>query len=392
MGVEIKKKEIDLAKCGWNIKEYVLKFLEDNHMLNNENKKNLESIKIYAENLMEQHRGRMISRPGKNPPEIAIDFGFVNDAETITLKKQNQKLIFSQIIHEMLHQISSYKDEKGINHLTGIIKGDKIFRYNVMNEGFTQMITERITGFILSPDSDKNTYYKNIAKIIANTIGDKAVYDSYFNHNYSMDNLLNYVAKNNKFFETLMSQVAILNCHTIDINIKNDIKNLIIKKVCSSIIVPKLKSLPLDKQNEYLSKIGRDIKNDEVFLKQLKHCANKYYKLNNEQLSAKRAEIEKSLSNYNMLINVSTLNLTCPDIGRYQEYLYKQIEPIISFYYDTCKVDVKKKMRFEYNEKIYTLSEDQIKCLIENREKLGNKLYCELYVRKYLMPKQRKKL
>ena len=93
MKVEVKRHEIDLAKYGWYVKDYVLKFLKDNHVLNSENANNLQGIKIYAENLVEQNVGRMVSRPGKNPPEIAIDFQFFN-LETMTLKKQNQKVIF----------------------------------------------------------------------------------------------------------------------------------------------------------------------------------------------------------------------------------------------------------------------------------------------------------
>ena len=39
------------------------------------------------------------------------------------------------------------------------------------------------------------------------------------------------------------------------------------------------------------------------------------------QLLNKRAEIEKSLSDYNMLINANTLNFSCTDIGKFKEYL-----------------------------------------------------------------------
>lgn len=136
MEVEVKRHEIDLAKYGWYIKDYVLKFLKDNHVLNSENANNLQNIKIYAENLVEQGVGLMCSRNAKNPPEIAIDFQFFN-LETMILKKQNKKVIFSQIIHEMLHQISGYKDKEG-KGVTGVIReGSKKDKYRVINEGFT---------------------------------------------------------------------------------------------------------------------------------------------------------------------------------------------------------------------------------------------------------------
>ena len=76
MEVEVKREEINLEKYGWYIKEYIIKFLKDNHILNNENKNKLQNIKIYAENLKEQNIGRMVSRSSKEPPEIAIDFCF----------------------------------------------------------------------------------------------------------------------------------------------------------------------------------------------------------------------------------------------------------------------------------------------------------------------------
>ena len=106
------------------------------------------------------------------------------------------------------------------------------------------------------------------------------------------------MAKDEGFFESLMSQMSILNCRTIDNNIRRDVKELIIKKICSSVIVPNLKTLPRDKQREYLMKIQKDLKNDEAFLKQLKNCTNKYIKLDDKQLLNKKVEIEKSLSNY----------------------------------------------------------------------------------------------
>lgn len=389
MKVAVRREELDLVKYGWYVKEYVLKFLKDNHMLNDENKDRLEEIKIYAENLKEQNIGRMCNRSFKNPPEIAIDVQFF-DLKTMTLKEQNKKVIFSQIIHEMLHQISSYKNQDG-EKCTGIIK-DGTKKYTVLNEGFTQMITERITGFILSPDNDRTyTYYKNIAKIIADTIGEQLVFDSYFKHNNSIDNLLNYVAKDSNFFESLSKQMAVLNCKTIDENILNNLKKLIIKKICSSIIVPKLKSLSKNEQTEYLKKIQNDLKNDDVFLKQLKKCTNKFYKLNDKQLSFKRMEIEKILNNYNMLINVNTLNFKCGDVGLDMDYLFKQINQVVSFNINTCKIEVDKELKYKYREYVYTYTKNQTKCLIESRENLKNKLYNELYINKYLVPKLRKK-
>lgn len=389
MKVDVKRAEIDLAKYGWYIKDYVLKFLKDNHVLDSKNANNLQGIKFYAENLTEQQTGAMLrSMPKKNPPEIVIDFEFFN-LETMTFKKKNQKVIFSLIIHEMLHQISNYEEHT----LTGIVReGSKVEKYRIMNEGFTQMITERITGFTLSPDTNSNyTYSENVAKIIADTVGDQAVYESYFRHNHSIDNLLNHVAKDDHFFESLMSQMSILNCRTIDNNIMRDIKELIIKKLCSSVIVPYVKTLPRNKQIEYLMKIQNDLKNDEAFLKQLKNCTNKYFKLDDKQLLNKRLEIEKSLSNYNMMINVNTLNLSCADIGKYKEYLLQQILPIISFDNNTCKINIDEEMKFKYGNDVYTFSKNQVKCIIESREKLKNELYSLFYINKYAVDRYRKK-
>lgn len=394
MEVEVKRHEIDLAKYGWYVKDYVLKFLKDNHVLNSKNANNLQNIKIYAENLRDQQQGgAMCARygKGKNPPEIVIDFQFFN-LETMTLKKQNQKLIFSQIIHEILHQVSSYKDKEG-KSVTGVIReGSKRDKYTVMNEGFTQMITERITGFTVSPDTDRHyTYFKNIAKIIADTVGDEAVYESYFMHNHSIDNLLDNVAKDDGFFESLMSQMSIFNCRTINNNIKSDVKELIIKKMCSSVIIPNLRTLPRDKQREYLMKIQNDLKNDETFLRQWKSCMNKYNKLDNKQLLDKKAEIEKSLSNYNMMINASTLNFSCADIGRYyKEYLLQQMLPIVSFNNNTCKINIDKEMNFEFGNNIYAFSREQVKCIIESSEQLKNELYSEYYIKKFAVNRSKK--
>lgn len=389
MKVNVRREEIDLVKYGWYVKEYVLKFLKDNYMLNDENKDKLEKIKIYAENLKEQKNGRMCNRSSKNPPEIAIDFQFF-DLKTMTLNEKNKKVIFSQIIHEMLHQVSSYKNQDG-KKCTGIMKENNQ-KYTVLNEGFTQMITERITGFILSPDTDRTyTYYKNIAKIIADTIGEQPVFESYFKHNNSIENLLNHIANDSNFLESLSKQMAVLNCKTIDENIRIDVKHLIIKKICSCIIVPKLKSLSKNKQIEYLKKIQNDLKNDEVFLKQLKKCTNMYYKLDDKELFNKRTQIDKLLNDYNLLSNVNTLNFKNCDVGKNMDYLFNQIKKAVSFDTNTCKIEVEKEMNYKYRDDVYTYTKSQIKCLIESREDLKNKLYSELYINKYLVPKLRKK-
>lgn len=66
MKVDVKRAEIDLAKYGWYIKDYVLKFLKDNHVLDSKNANNLQGIKFYAENLTEQQTGAMLrSMPKK---------------------------------------------------------------------------------------------------------------------------------------------------------------------------------------------------------------------------------------------------------------------------------------------------------------------------------------
>lgn len=124
----------------------------------------------------------------------------------------------------------------------------------------TQMFTEKIFGYVVSPNTDSGYKdFKKISKILDSTFGENISLDAYFKHSNSLEVACNSMSGNDKFYSELnrhLTSVYYMGKRsgvkkenndkylgTIMSPIKDKMIDLLYKKVCAEIIVPKLKSL-----------------------------------------------------------------------------------------------------------------------------------------------------
>ena len=228
---------------------------------------------LYLENSVENGKVRMESRGEKpnRPSEIMIDKGFAildeND-NPIGIDNSVKKLIMTQLTHELLHSGARFKDnEDDEKEHTGII--GKTNQNRGLNEGMTQMFTEKIWGYTVSPNADsKYKDYKKIAKILDVTVGENVSLDAYFNHSTALQEACNGLSQDNKFYSDInkyLTSTYYMNpgnalkkgnrdtyYSSIMKPIREKMVDLLYEKVCTQIIIPKLKTLPKEEQQTYL--------------------------------------------------------------------------------------------------------------------------------------------
>lgn len=140
-----------------------------------------------------QSRG---ARPNK-PAEIMINKIFIEVDENdkpVNIDKNLRKLIRSQLGHELLHAAARF------DGYTGIINNKN---NRGLNEGLTQMFTEKIFGYVVSQNSDGYKDYKKIAKILDITFGKDVTLDSYFNHTNALGEKCIELSGDNNFYRHL---------------------------------------------------------------------------------------------------------------------------------------------------------------------------------------------
>ena len=272
---------------------------------------------LYVENSIENGKSaRMESRGNKanRPSEIMIDKGFAildeND-NPIGIDNSVKKLIMTQLTHELLHSGSRFKDnENDEKEHTGIM--GKTDQNRGLNEGMTQMFTEKIWGYTVSPNADsKYKDYKKIAKILDATFGENVSLDAYFNHSTALQEACNGLSQDNKFYSDInkyltstyyMSKKLALKKEKADAYynsimkpIREKMVNLLYEKVCTQIIIPKLKTLPKEEQQTYLYDILNSVKDEPNVLKTLSNAIVKYANMSDKELQEAINGIDKDL-------------------------------------------------------------------------------------------------
>lgn len=228
-------------------------------------KENMDKVSgLYVENSLEKGGARMQSRTARpdRPDEIMIDKIFAEIDENdnpIGIDKNVRKLIMTQLTHELIHSGARFDGHTGIRS-TDQNRG--------LNEGFTQMFTEKIWGYTVSPNSDSNYKdYKKIAKILDATFGEDTSLDAYFNHSNALEKSCNGLSQNDKFYGDInkyLTSTYYINRAVPkgdkDIYYKNIMQpirekmiDLVYDKVCAEIVIPKLKTLSKDEQRKILT-------------------------------------------------------------------------------------------------------------------------------------------
>lgn len=270
---------------------------------------------LYVENSVENGKARMESRGEKTnrPSEIMIDKGFAildeND-NPINIDNSVKKLIMTQLTHELLHSGARFKDKpEDEKEHTGIMQTNK---NRGLNEGMTQMFTEKIWGYTVSPNTDsKYKDYKKIAKILDATFGEDVSLDSYFNHSNALQEECNRLSQNDKFYSDINKYLT----STYYMNPKDALKKenkdkyygiimkpirekmmeLLYEKVCTQIIVPKLKTLSKKEQQTYLYDVLDSVEDEPNILKKLSNTIVKYANMSDKELQEAKKVIDKDL-------------------------------------------------------------------------------------------------
>ena len=284
-------------------------------------RENLDKIHaLYVENSIEKTGIRMASRgemPGR-PCEIMIDKSFAifdENGKPIGIDNSVRKLILTQLTHELLHTAARFKNKDGTT-TTGIQKNN---HYRGLNEGMTQMFTEKIWGYIVSPNADYNYKdFKKIAKILDATFGENVSLDSYFNHSDTLEKRSNELSRNDRFYielnEYLSSIYYMIFYRGIEksdkcvkkqdrdvylkklINpIKDKMMNLLYEKISAEIIIPKLKMLSTNEQKQYLYSVLDSLKDDPFVLRNVSRIIVEQMRMNDDELQEHLKKIDNEL-------------------------------------------------------------------------------------------------
>lgn len=314
---------------------------------------------LYVENRIEQGIGKM----GCVPDRISIDEMFVefeNDMP-VGLEESLRKLTESQLGHELFHAASrtESKDEStgeivrnaGIRRtiITENVDINKIdkqeyleaifnclhninsnnkklnnrisFRLNVgLDEGITQMMAEKVWGYVVSPQSDHYRDNKKFAKILDCTLGERVLYNSYFFKTKELDEECNELAGDNSFYSTFnrildnydmadtLSTQSSFNEHDkrIYIDFINQMQPDLIKYFTANIIIPKIKQLSANERKEYLKKVFDCIKDDNEFYTQLSSCIKQMYKMQPDELAKVKQDSLTSMNKTMSIMNAFT--------------------------------------------------------------------------------------
>ena len=258
--MEIYRKQMD-KKFLEQLKDKIQIYLKNKGFQNADFiRENMDKVSgLYVENSIEKGGPRMQSHTARPDrlAELMIDKVFAEFDEKdnpIGIDKNVRRLILTQLTHELIHSGSRFDGHSGI----------KITKQNTgLDEGMTQMFTEKIWGYTVSPNSDINYKdYKKIAKILDATFGENISIDAYFNHSNALENACNGLSQNDIFYSDVNKYLT--STYYINKNVpKEDIYyetimrpisekmiDLVYDKVCAEIVIPKLKTLEKDEQRK----------------------------------------------------------------------------------------------------------------------------------------------
>lgn len=260
---------------------------------------------LYVENLFETRNARMQSR--KN--EIVIDKQFVifdNNGNVIGFDKNVSKLIESQLGHELLHAAS--REEKNNIGYSGICSYDKqnklyINNFTGLNEGITQMFTEDVFGYVVSPFSDGYKDFKKIAKIMRLCLGNKPFLNSYFLHNDMLKDACNKLSGNDFYIDINKALTDLYYLKKLGSKKNESYKQLANKiynkrmKACFAnviidLVLPKSKSMKEAEKKSFIKEILKVVSDDKERQKEVEILLNRTIKMTKEELEEEKKKIK----------------------------------------------------------------------------------------------------
>lgn len=170
----------ELKRKVWNY------FKELTKVTNLEHNIQYRNVSVYAAPLLEIHGSNLVNWPVKNGNEIYIDKNFLKDPN-------NTNIIGCQVMHEMLHGLSEFKNEKQMFFGHGT-------ECRGINEATTQMFAEDITGIRLSKDEDYMYFIKRVMRACKILVGEDKLASQYLNNDLSFEEKFNEISSG-KFAE-----------------------------------------------------------------------------------------------------------------------------------------------------------------------------------------------
>lgn len=327
----------------YNQKSYTTKSLTEELLFR------MDKIKsLYVENLVEQGIGKMVHRRDS----VSIDEQFVDFKSGMLpqLQKKLEKLISSQIGHELLHGASrtetsgvrksiSIRNNKydlddhseSLYEIVDFFNPRKMtfFQDVELDEGITQMMTEKIFDYVVSPQTDSYKNTKKYSKILECTFGEEVMFNSYFFKTGELKDRCNKLSQNDSFYRifndisdnynkaSLMTMNGNLDEHGRQIyaNFMNEIQPSIMEYFTANIIIPKIRALSEKERKTYIKEILDIAKDGSKFESQIANCIEKMYKMKPEELEKCQQDILKSAKSATHVINSFTKSIYDNDLA-----------------------------------------------------------------------------
>jgi len=342
------RKKIDikyLERIFNNISDYAAR-RTDNKTLNLI-KNNMKKIKnLYVDDLSSYGAAMLCSSHN-----ITIDkkfFVFGKNDEIIGFNPTMEKLIVSQLGHELLHSAANHsKFISGFRHIKELNSG--------LYEGLTQMFTEEIYDYVVSHYTDGYTDLKKIAKIINLTFGEEIVFNDYFKHDDGIKKEYVKMAGLDAFndLKRIMTDIQKIvisrgkskySEYEVDYDMYNHLYfqklGVLYKKIILDIVIPKINNLNEKQREKYISEILEkfsDAKTTEVeFAKELSNLLS----LNEEQLEKEKKDL-MNLYNSSLNIKHNFINLSVDNNNEFLQRICIGTDGII-FYItqDNKKIEI----------------------------------------------------
>ena len=297
----------------------------------------------------------------KTYDQIIMDKSFLElsgSCENVTKKVELKKHAYVMLCHELVHSASRNDNNSGIMFSE---------KERALNEGLTQMYTEKILNISLSPHMDAYRDFKEIAKILDVTLGEDVVAKSYFGNLKDIEYKTNQITNNNLFYKNLnqhLENLLILNTKTGLYTYKGYVKNTINqyaeyihKSLILNLVLPHYEQLKNDDKRIYFKSLFNTIKDNESLFKKYEFYISKVTNLTKEQLQQEKNVVDTKLN------NLSLYSQIIQDIGNAKLNMFE---------YDNTSKDI----YYKSNPKILindNLVKENIFYLYTNQQKLLNK-------------------
>ena len=305
----IKQEELDIILKP--IKEKIIKSLQEKGINNiDEIMQNMDRVENLYIGSISSLMGTTLNHE-TNKHVIFVNKDYVDYDESgniIGFKDSLIRQIELALGHELIHDGARKKSgvtgiqngKMKINERYGkLVKED--FDINTgLNEGFTQLIAEKIFGFSVSPNTDGYAFYKKIAEVLCFTFGEKYVIDSYFNNPENIEIMCNRISQNPMFYYDLNRLLTLNNItkkvaghYTAGQELARKQEIVTIKQIVAGIVVPKMLNQTEEEKQEYLKLISQLFSDIPEYRDIFEKTVVQYFNMDEKEMVTAKNKISK---------------------------------------------------------------------------------------------------